>query len=133
MLTIPWSPPGLSPQLAAVSVPPGNLTEAAWWAALSDRVSALVAKAPNPEGAASLAAQALGTPEPENPLAAGEFLVQHNLELRTALDLQVHAEKSPFPARVVVASPAAKQALDETDLATWLDLAASAVSASSLD
>lgn len=133
MKTIPWSPPDISTDLAAVSVPPGPLTEQDWWEALADRVSALVWKEPDPEEAASMAARVLQTPGVENPRWAGESLVLHNLELRNAMCLQIRAEKDPFPARVVVANREARRALKETTLDAWLDLAAARVSTSNLE
>ena len=133
MSTIPWSPPGMDPALAAVMVPRGEVTEAQWWTALADRLTAMVLKAPDPEAAMLLAAQTLDEPAPDSPQQTGEALVQHNLNLRTAMTLAVMAERDPFPAKVAIGSNSALVAIEETPLETWLEMASSMVNGSSLD
>ena len=130
-----WCPPGLPPELAAVRVPKGSsLEEADWWAALADRVQELVDKEPDPEGAATWAARALGRPGLRDSQDAGEVLVQRNLELRTVLTLQAMEQpREPFPAKALVEAAADARALQETDLEAWVQLAQERVSASSLD
>ena len=130
---IPWCPPNLAPELAGVMVPRGQVTERQWWMALADRVSDQVTKSDNPEQAMLQAAQALGVPPPDEPRQAGEVLVQRNLALRTAMTLAVMTESDPFPAQVTRGSNPTLVAIEETDLPTWLEMAASMVNASSLD
>lgn len=130
-----WCPPGLPPELAAVMVPKDSSLEPGdWWMALADRVQELVDKEPDPDEAAMWAARSLGRPGLRDSQDAGEVLVQRNLELRTALTLDVTAQpKHPFPAKALVESAATRRAMEETDLETWVELAAARVSASSLD
>lgn len=130
---VPWSPPGMSApiELLAVMVPVGPLTERQWLEALADRVTQLVLDDPEPEAAAAEVAQMLGVPEPESPKAAGEYLVTGNLNLRTFLSLSMEG-LGPFPA-TASSDEEAKQAIEQTDLWTWADLASSMVSESSLD
>lgn len=130
---VPWSPPGIDPALAAVMVPRGELTEAQWWSALADRLTTMVLKAPDPDAAMREAAMALEAPVPDSPEQAGETLLQHNLNRRTAMTLAVMAIEDPFPTTVVMGDSAAGEAIQDTDLATWLEIAASMLSSSSLD
>ncbi len=133
MKTLAWKPPGLEPALAGVLVPPGELTDRDWWMALSERVTRLVMAQPDPVAAARQAARVLQTPGIDEPEDAGQFLVQHNLHLRTVLNLQVRAYKNPFPAKVLVESKLTRQEIEDADLWTWLDLAAAELSPHSLD
>jgi len=133
MKTLAWKPPGLPAELAGVLVPPGELTDQGWWMALSERVTRLVMAEPDPAAAARQAARALDAPGFEDPEEAGQFLVQHNLHLRTVLDLQVQAYKDPFPAKVLVESKQTRQQIEDVDLWMWLDLAAAELSPHSLD
>ena len=129
-----WCPPGINPELAAVRVPKDSeLTLGQWWTALADRVQSLVDKEPDPEAASEWAARALGVPAPWTAQGAWECLVEHNLELLTALKLQVLAHKDPFPAKVLIESAVDRQAIEQTDLQMWVELAAARVTASSLD
>ena len=133
MQAIPWCPPNVEPNLAAVLLPPGEATERDWWMALSDRVTSLVMRHSNPEAAMQQAARGLGLTEPDSPSEAGQILVQRNLDLRTAMTLAVMARGNPFPAKVDEPTTAAALALKQTDLETWLDLASSMVNGSTLD
>lgn len=130
MTLVAWAPKGmLAPiELLAVKVPTGSVTEMAWLDSLADRVSEM-AVAAGPEAVAA-AARALDLPEPETPEEAGEFFVTGNWNLQTHLSLAMNGD--PFPA-MASNNPEAARAIRETDLATWVDLAASMVSASSLD
>lgn len=132
MQAIPWSPPGIDPALAAVMVPPGEVTERQWWEALADRVTSLVMQEPDPEAAMQQAATSLETVQPDYPAQAGQVLVQRNLPLRTAMSMVVLAVDDPFPAQAK-ADPQAQAAVQETDLTMWVALATSMVSTSSLD
>lgn len=129
MAMIPWFPPGTDPALTAVLVPRGEVTESQWWAALADRLTALVLKEPDPEEAMEFAARVMGGVTPDSPAQAGEALVQHNLELRAAMTLNA----DPFPAKVGIPNQTASEAMAETGLTEWLDLAGPMVSESSLD
>lgn len=130
---VAWSPPGIDPALAAVMVPRGELTEARWWSALADRLTTMVLKEPAPEASMREAATVLEAPVPDSPEQAGEALLQHNLNLRTAMTLAVMEIEDPFPTTVVMGDSAAGEAIQDTDLATWLEIAASMLSSSSLD
>ncbi len=132
---VAWRPAGLSPELAGVMVPRGSrLEEGDWWEALVARVQDLVDKEPDPEEAAQWAARTLGLPGLRDSRDAGEVLVQHNLELRTSMSVQMQSQRRyPFPAKAMVDRELVQQAIEETDLEMWVELAASQVSASSLD
>jgi hypothetical protein len=114
--------------LIAVMVPAGPITERQWWEALADRVSELAVEAG--QQAAQEACDLLNLASPEEPQETGQFLILGNLNLLTHLDLAT--DKSPWPA-VAAPSKQAAEAIAETDLATWADLASSMVSESSLD
>lgn len=124
-----WCPPGVAPELAGVMVPKGSSLEPGdWWMALADRVQAMVDKEPDPDEAATWAAKALGRPGLRDSRDAGEVLVERNLELRNALTLDVTAQpKHPFPAKVIVEAAATRKAMAETDLETWVELAAARI------
>jgi hypothetical protein len=126
-----WCPPGLAPELAAVEVSKTDkLDERLWWAALAERVQEMVDKEPDPEEAAMWAAKTLGRPGLRDAQDAGEVLVRHHLELRTALALDA---TESFPAKAIVESALVRRALTETDLGMWVDLVADRLSVSSLD
>lgn len=133
MSNIPWCPRGLDPQLAAALVQAGKVTEQQWWRALADRVSQLVQSQPDPQEALQRASQALGVVEAESPAQAGQSLVEHNLELRQALVGRLRDLWYPFPASVDKPQEMARQAMQETELETWLDLASAQETQSSLD
>lgn len=130
MALVSWSPPGYAapPELLAVRIRPGKVTEKEWWEALADRVTQLATKAP--KGQLQRACKALGLPTEDDPAQAGQVLVKGNLNLRTHLELAV-LEDSPFPAQVRQ-DQIAHQALLETDLQQWVDLALSQVNESDL-
>jgi len=133
MKTLAWKPPGVPADLAGVLVPPGELTDQGWWMALAERVTRLVMAEPDPAAANRAASRALGTPGIEDPEQAGEDLVQHNLHLKTVLNLQVQAYNDPFPAKVLVESKQTRQQIEDVDLWMWVDLAAAELSPHSLD
>lgn len=130
---VAWSPPGKSAPTAllAVMIKPGTVTEREWLEALADRVTKMVLDDPQPEAAADEVSQMLGVPEPESPKAAGEYLVTGNLNLQTFLGLAMDGMGS-FPAQASE-MPEAREAIEQTDLWLWADIASSMVSASSLD
>jgi hypothetical protein len=129
-MLVAWTPPGIAAPIALVAakVPTGSVTEREWVERLADRVTELASKEP-PELTAQ-ACRALGLPETDDPSEAGQYLVMGNLNLRTHLTLAM--DSNPFPAKVS-ASEAAARAIAETDFSTWVELAAAAVSTSSLD
>jgi hypothetical protein len=131
MALVAWSPKGyLAPiELLAAKVPQGKITKRQWIEALADRVTAMAIKA-GPE-ATLQACRDLSLPETDNPQEAGQFLVMANLNLRTNLDCVI-VEGKPFPA-TAKNEPEAQEAIEETDLESWTDLARSLVSESSLD
>ncbi len=105
---------------------PGQLTEGAWWAALADRVTKMAVDEDNPK-LMLWACRALGdyVGTTDDPREAGEFLVQGNWNLRTHLTLAMR--EYPFPAQVQVGDPHAQDAIEECDLALWVELAAAQV------
>ncbi len=131
MALVAWSPQGyLAPmELLAAKVPAGQITKRQWWEALADRVTQMAIEA-GPEMTA-WACRVLDLPETDDPTEAGEFLVMGNLNLRTHLNCAI-LDGEPFPA-TATEQQEARAAIEETDLETWTDLAASMVSASSLD
>lgn len=133
MKQIAWFPQGMlaAPELIAVRVTPGRLTRRDWEEALAARVVEMVLREPNPTQAAERATKMLELPAVTNPQQAGEALVKYNLALQTALSCAM-IDSDPFPALARLETAEARQAL-ETDLETWLESAASMVSASSLD
>ncbi|MEI6025627.1 MAG: hypothetical protein WCT47_02905 [Betaproteobacteria bacterium] len=127
-----WCPRGLQPELAAIQVPAGSrLEDQDWSLELENRVQELVDKEPDPDRAAMWAARALGLPGLQSALDAGEVLVRHNLELQTAMSVDILEEA--FPAEVLVEDEAIRQAAEETDLESWVNMALAQVSTSSLD
>lgn len=131
---VAWCPPNVDQALCSVMIPKGEVTERDWWMALADRVTELVEKSANPEQAMLDAARQLKTENPDYPAQAGQCLVQHNLILRTVMSRMIDQQEDDiFPAKVVRGNNQAFQAMDETTLEDWLNLASAAVSESSLD
>jgi len=122
---IAWCPPGVAPELGGVMVPKGSSLEPGdWWMALADRVQGMVDDEPDPDEAATWAAKALGRPWLRDSRDAGEVLVERNLELRNALTLDVTAQPThPFPALANEESEDVREAMAETDLELWINLA----------
>jgi hypothetical protein len=130
---VAWRPKGMlaPPELVAVMLPPGRVTEAQWWDALADRVRAMATTA-GPE-ATYTACRTLGmdvawTSEPGE---AGQCLVEGNWNLRTHLTLAMGDNQ--FPVAVEESDPDALLAIEDSDLQLWAELAAAQVSASSLE
>ncbi len=118
--------------LIAVMIKPGVVTYEEWIEALADRVSGLALKQDDPDEAAAWSSRALDLPEAGNPCYLGVALVTDNLNLLEHLNLAV-IDGSPFPAQVKESNPDAVEAMEETDLLGWVDLASAMVSASGLD
>lgn len=129
----PWYPEKIvaPPELTAVSVPKGQLSEKQWIEALSDRVSDLALKEENPLEAANEACRRLDLPGVDNANQVGEALVKYNLNLRTFLS--VEQRENQWPAQVSGPNEDAKQALKEVDLEGWVELASYQVSGLDLD
>ena len=130
MAMVAWSPNQSSApmELIAVMVNPGTVTRRLWLEALSDRVSKMAMEAP--EGSVQQACAMMGLPTTDSPDEAGQYLVEGNLNLQTHMDLSMEAE---FPMKAAMQNPEVKQAIEETDLMSWAELASSMVSGSSLD
>ena len=128
----PWYPEKIvaPPELTAVSVPKGQLSEKDWIEALSDRVSDLALKEENPLEAANEACRRLDLPGVDNANQVGEALVKYNLNLLTFLSAE--QRENQWPAQVNGPSEPAKQALKDVDLESWVELALSQVNASDL-
>jgi len=127
---IAWYPENLNAPaaLTAVLVPKGQLAEREWLEALADRVVDLALAEDDPLEAANLACLKLDLPQVDSPEQLGEALVKKNLELRTFLSLS--QIKDQWPAQVSKPLENAKEALKESDLDLWVELASSQVSAS---
>ena len=132
-MKLAWYPQNiLAPaELTAVLVPIGKLEKKDWLQALADRVVSLALAEENPELASELACQKLGLWVVSDPQQLGAALVQNNSELRTCLNLA--QLKDQWPVQVSGPSEPAKQALKDVDLESWVELALSQVSVSSLD
>jgi hypothetical protein len=91
----------------------------------------MVLKEKNPQQAADQACLKMSLANVDSPNQLGQVLVLNNLDLLT--NLNVAATEDPFPAQVSESSPAAEQALKETSLESWVELALSQVHESSLD
>ena len=128
----PWYPEKIvaPPELTAVSVPKGQLSEKQWIEALSDRVSDLALKEENPLEAANEACRRLDLPSVDSPNQLGDALVKYNLNLKTFLSAE--QRENQWPAQVSGPSEPAKQALKDVDLESWVELALSQVNASDL-
>jgi hypothetical protein len=133
MKLVAWYPEGLSapPELTSVKLPLGKVNHKQWVEALSDRVSQLAQNEPNPEEASLQACRLLDLPLVENPAELGQNLVQNNLNLLTYLNV-AEMKENPFQ-EVKESNPLAEEALKNVDLASWVELALSQVSESSLD
>ena len=132
MKLVAWYPEGLSapPELTSVKLPLGKVSHKQWVEALSDRVSQLAQNEPNPEEASLQACRLLDLPLVENPAELGQNLVQNNLNLLTYLNV-AEMKENPFQ-EVKESNPLAEEALKNVDLASWVELALSQVSESSL-
>lgn len=130
MAMVAWSPNQSSApvELIAAMVNPGKVTRRDWLEALSERVVMMAKQAPT--GSVQKACAMMDLPTTDDPAEAGQYLVEGNLNLQTHLELSMEA---PFPMQTGMPNPEAKQAIEETDLMTWAELASSMVSASSLD
>jgi len=130
---IAWYPTEMSapPELTSVSVPKGELSQAQWIEALSDRIMWLVLKEENPLEVANQLCRKMDLPAVENANQLGNALVKQNSLLRTSLNVTLISKQ--FPATVSEESELAKKALKETSLEEWVELALSQVSVSSLD
>ena len=132
-MNLAWYPKEMlaPPELTAVLLPQGEVNNKDWIEALSDRVTNLALQESDPLEAAQRACLALELPLVDEANQLGTFLVKDNLDLRTNLSCQ--KESDPFPANLSESNPEAQQALKETSLEQWVELAKSAVSVSSLD
>jgi hypothetical protein len=119
MALVAWAPTGYNVpmEMLVAKLPPGKVTERQWWEALSDRISEMAVKAG--DEAVTRACQALDLPGPENLQETGQFLVMHNLNLMTHLQLLQY--KNPFPATVGEPTPEMKDAL-KTTLDEWVQM-----------
>ena len=128
---IAWFPEKLSApaELTSVLVKPGQVSQNDWVNALADRVSNLALKEENPLESANEACKQLNLPPVDNANQLGDALVKNNLELLTYLN--VAEIQNQWPAQVKP-SEDAKQALKETNLESWVELATSQVNESDL-
>lgn len=131
---VAWYPVGMlaDTRLIAVMITPGFVTYKDWIEALADRVLRLTLADEDPENAAVWASRMLDVPEASNLQSLGQALVTDNLNLLEHLNLAV-IDGCPFPTQVSQSDSFAQEAIDDTDLELWVELAKSMVSASSLD
>jgi hypothetical protein len=132
-MKLAWYPENLNAPaaLTSVVVPLGKLEEKAWLQALADRVVEMALQEEDPLEASRLACLKLGLPSVDSPQQLGAALVQHNLELRTFLNLSEVEDQ--WPAQVKRPLEGAKSSLKDVNLDTWVELASSQVSGSDLD
>jgi hypothetical protein len=132
-MNLAWYPKEMiaPPELTAVMLPKGEVSDKDWIEALSDRVSDLAMQESDPLKAAQQACLALELPLVDEANQLGDCVVKENLNLRTNLSCQ--KTKDPFPANLSESNQEALQAIKQTNLAQWVELAKSAVSVSSLD
>jgi hypothetical protein len=126
-----WAPSGITApiELTAVWIRAGLVTEQAWWQALSDRVTELAMQATRDEILRANSALGSDVASIKEPQAAGQVLVEGNLNLRTWISLSV-LDESPFPAQVLESDPEAEEALSSVDLQSWAELARAQTSSS---
>lgn len=126
-----WYPDKLAApaELTAVKLPQGKASQAEWVNALSERVSELAMKEEDPLESANEACRRMNLPPVDNANQLGDALVKNNLELLTYLN--VAEIQNQWPAQVKP-SEDAKQALKETNLESWVELALSQVNESDL-
>ena len=134
MTRIAWMPSGMTAEsgLIAVMIEPGQVTERKWLDALADRVVEMALQEDDPMEAAEWACRVLGSVQPDSPHELGQLLVIDNWELREWLRTSVW-EGDPFTATVSENDPGAQEAIEETDLELWVDMAAAMVRGSGLD
>ena len=131
MKQIAWYPNLSAPvELTSVLLPQGQVSHKGWVLALSDRVNDLVLKEKDPLKSANEACLLLNLPSVDEPNQLGEALVQQNLNLLTYLNL---AELEDNPYKKAEEKPEARKALEEVNLAQWVDLAAAQVNESNLN
>ena len=132
MKLVAWAPPGmLAPmELLAAKVPVGQVTERVWLEALANRVTEMALKE-NDKAFLSEMCNEMGLPPESSPHLAGQAMLLDNWGLRTQFSCAV-IDQNPFPATVTESDPDAEEAISETDLSMWADLAVSMGNESSL-
>jgi len=107
-------------------VPPGQLTESVWWSALAERVQDIVNQEPDPEEASQIAELVLKRSGLLSARDAGEVLVHRNLGLRSVLVrvMSMDPEAAVFPVEAQGDVEGVRRAIEDTDLETWVKLAA---------
>lgn len=135
MKQIPWCPQGVELEFGSVLIQPGLVTEQMWLQALSERLTAMVLKEPNPAKAYKQVAKQMEYDYASNdPQEAGLCLVESNLELQTQLSNQMAPyEGARWPQQASVENLDAKQAMEETDLMSWAQIAGSTANYSGRD
>ena len=98
MKQVAWAPTGYSLpiEFLAVRIQPGMVTHSQWWEALSNRVSAMAVKATPEEIKMAFQEMEMFPSPPEDPNEVGQFLVENNENLWSAVNLQ-SLEGNPFP------------------------------------
>ncbi len=133
MKKVAWAPHGVSADCAliAVLVNPGLITRRQWIDALANRVTdmAINEKPHLTKWACRVLGDDVGYTE--DPVEAGQFLVEGNWNLQEHLSLAMF-EGDPFPS-FASESEDARKAIEECDFEYWVELARAFVSSSSLD
>ena len=135
MKQIHWCPQGVELEFGSVLIQPGLVTERMWLQALSERLTALVLQEPNPVQAFKQTAKAMEYDNySDNPQEAGQFLVEGNSDLQEHLRNQMEPREGDlWPQQASVENLDAKQAMEETDLMMWAEIANSTVNSSGRD
>ena len=122
---VAWQPKGpVEIGLVAVRIRLGDITEEMWLQALSDRVSEMALAESDPIAAVRAAAWKMNCLAPHSPKDAGQFLVKGNWALHEHFTNQMmSSEGPPFPAKVEFGDKSAQEAMQDTNLTMWVDMA----------
>jgi hypothetical protein len=122
---VPWRPKGpVESGLVAVMIRPGDVTEEMWLHALSDRVTEMALAQPDPVAAVRTAAGKMGCMEPGSPRETGQYLVENNWQLHEYFTNEMMSSEGPaFPDKVEFGDAIALEAIQDTDLTMWVDMA----------
>ena len=132
---VAWRPKGsVEIGLVAVRIRPGDITEVMWLQALSDRVSEMALAESDPIAAVRAAAWKMDCLAPRSPEDAGQFLVKGNWALHEHFKNQMNSsDGAAFPEKVEFGDESAQEAMQDTDLAMWVDMAIALCSTSGRD
>lgn len=124
MANVAWCPPGSDPALTAVTAPQG---ESLQWAEYLDLMEERVHRMLRQQDQAEARSQILqAIPQAQNLVHSPPNQWSHRLMNEGELIQDKLADAipgNPWPTKVLHGNPEAKQALEQVDLPTWLNLA----------